>query len=54
MIKTFKELEKDYNRELLKLQNGFITKEEFSNFCMEILDQLMTENRDVLERLKNI
>ena len=54
MIKTFKELEKNYNRELLKLQNGFITEEEFSNFCMEVLSQLMDKNKDVLERLKNI
>ena len=47
-------MEKDYQQELWKLQNGFITKEEFSNFCMEVLNQLMVENKDVLERLKNI
>lgn len=54
MIKTFEELEKDWQQEFWKLQNGFTTKEEFSIFCMEILDQLMAENRDVLERLKNL
>ena len=47
-------MKKDYQQELWKLQNGLITKEEFSNFCMEVLSQLMVENKDVLERLKNI
>ena len=54
MIKTFEELEKNYQQEFWKLQNGLITEEKFSNFCMEVLSQLMGENKDVLERLKNI
>lgn len=27
-------------------------EQEFSNFCVLVLEQLMEENRDVLERLK--
>ena len=51
MNKTF---EKKYQKKLWELQNNLITQEDFSNFCMRVLDQLMIENKDVLERLKNI
>ena len=53
-LKTSYELESDYDYELWRLEKGIITKEEFSDICMDFLIRIMIENRAILERLKNI
>jgi hypothetical protein len=35
-----------------KFQNGEITETEWREFCDKILDQLLSETKDVFERLK--
>lgn len=53
-LKTSDELESDYDYELWRLENNIITKEEFTDICMDLLVRIMIENRAILERLKNI
>ena len=53
-FKTSDELESGYDYELWRLEKGIITKEEFSDICMDFLVRMMIENRAILERLKNI
>lgn len=45
--------EKKYIKAYTKRIRGLITDEEWSIICMRILNELMEQNKDVLERLKN-
>lgn len=34
--------------------NGFMSDETWAEYCMVVLDELMKENKKVLDRLKNM
>lgn len=37
-----------------QFDKGQISKQEWSDYCMEMLNKLMELNKDVLDRLKNV
>lgn len=43
-----------YNKVRKEYLKGRLTDEQWYQFCMKCLDELLTENEKVLERLKNI
>jgi hypothetical protein len=45
--------EMNYNEMFAKFNAGKITEQEWKAFCLEVLCEVMEENKDVLIRLKN-
>ena len=43
-----------YNKVRKEYLKGKLTDEQWYQFCMKCLDELLIENEKVLERLKNI
>jgi hypothetical protein len=43
----------EYSENLLKLQNGLISEEEWMVYCKEILSEVLEDSKDVMIRLKN-
>ena len=46
-LEQYKQVRKEYLK-------GKLTDEQWYEFCVECLDELLVENEKVLERLKNI
>ena len=46
-LEQYKQVRKEYLK-------GRLTDEQWYEFCVECLDELLVENEKVLERLKNI
>jgi hypothetical protein len=46
-------MQNEYEIMLRKFQNNEITETEWREFCDKILDQILSEAKDVFERLKN-
>ena len=47
------DMKKEYKQKYKDFKKGKISRKEWENYCMEILEQLMKENQEVLQRLKN-
>lgn len=45
--------EKEYKTKYEQYLKGAISKKDWNNYCFEIFEQLMKDNKDVLIRLKN-
>jgi hypothetical protein len=41
-----------YDQMYKAVQEGKITEKEWSDFCMQMLSNIMDDNKDVFERLK--
>lgn len=48
-----KEQVQEYYRNYNALHNGHITEEQWKNYCNDFLYDIMEQNKDVLERLKD-
>ena len=47
-------LEWEYECKYAEHQNGKISDEEWSAYCMDFLEKIMQENKNVLDKLKNV
>ena len=52
MIKMLKKID-NYAMMYQAYQNGDLTQEQWDNYCLGCLEELMNDNKEILKRLKN-
>ena len=46
------ELHSQYDEKLKQFENGYMSAEEWSDYCQNLLSRILNDNKDVMLRLK--